>query len=163
MNVRKKSRLQEKSVAKEFGAKTVIASGSLWFADSDVRSDKFLIECKTTDKDYYSLKSSVWEKIEREADLDHMRIPLMAIDIRGHRFIVFNPKSFDTRLREPYDCTFDEKDAKSFRLTCSLLDEIEEDIEVRIWGKLFVICGKKRHLLMFMRVEDFKEVYKGEL
>ena len=64
MNARKKSQLQEKSVAKEFNAKTVIASGSLWFANSDVRSDKFLIECKTTDKDYYSLTAKVWEKIE---------------------------------------------------------------------------------------------------
>ncbi len=163
MNVRKKSQLQEKSVAKEFGAKTVIASGSLWFADSDVRSDKFLIECKTTDKDFYSLKSSVWEKIEREADLDHMRIPLMVIDIRDRRFMVFNPESFDTRLNESYECSCDDMNAKSFRLTYSLLDEIEEDLEERIWGKFFMICGKKRHLLMFMRIEDFKEVYKGEL
>ena len=76
-----KSNLQEKSVAKQFGGKQVIASGALWFAHSDVRNDKFLIECKTTEKDYYSLTAKVWEKIEQEAIRDHLRIPLMVIDL----------------------------------------------------------------------------------
>ena len=165
MNARKKSQLQEKSVAKEFNAKTVIASGSLWFADSDVRSDKFLIECKTTDKDYYSLTAKVWEKIENEATLDHLRTPLMAIDIESgnQRLIVFNPKDFDTPAKVPYDCTAEKGVRASYRVSNVELEESEKMFGDRIWGKLFNICGKKNHLLMFMRIEDFKEVYKGEL
>ena len=56
---RYRSNKQEREVAKIFGGKQVIASGSLWFADSDVRSDKYLIECKTTEKDYYTLTAKV--------------------------------------------------------------------------------------------------------
>ena len=73
--VKRRSQKQEKSVAKDFNARTVVASGAKWGAKGDVRNDKFLIECKTTEKDYYSLTANVWEKIEREAITDHMRTP----------------------------------------------------------------------------------------
>ena len=95
--VRKRSQAQEKKVAEQFNGRQVIASGSLWFADSDVRTNKFLIECKTTEKDYYSLTSKVWEKIEKEAIKDRMRIPLMAIDLQDKdRIIVFRLKDFES-------------------------------------------------------------------
>ena len=61
--VKKRSQIQEKSVAKDMGAKTVVASGAMWFSKGDVRNDKFLIECKTTEKDFYSITIKVWEKI----------------------------------------------------------------------------------------------------
>ena len=62
--VKRRSQLQEKSVAKDFNAKVTVASGALWGMKADVRNEKFLIECKTTEKDYYSLTAKVWEKIE---------------------------------------------------------------------------------------------------
>lgn len=96
MQVKKKSQLQEKSVAKDLDAKTVIASGALWGSKGDVRHDDFLVECKTTEKPYYSLTMKVWEKIEKEAIKDGLRIPLMCIDINDgkDRFAVFLEKDF---------------------------------------------------------------------
>lgn len=96
MKVKKKSQLQEKSVAKDLDAKTVIASGALWGSKGDVRHDEFLVECKTTEKPYYPLRMKVWEKIEKEAIKDGLRIPLMCIDINNgkDRFAVFLEKDF---------------------------------------------------------------------
>lgn len=87
-----KSNLQEKSVAKQFGGKQVIASGALWFAHSDVRNDKFLIECKTTEKDFYTITAKVWEKICKEAVRDGLRDPLLIIDLHNNhkeRYVCF--------------------------------------------------------------------------
>ena len=161
---RKRSQLQEKSVAKQFNAKTVVASGSLWFADSDVRSDKFLIECKTTEKDYYPLSAKVWEKIEREATKDHMRIPIMIIDLEdSDRMVVLSPKYFSTKLDRGYECSQNDPNAKSFRISKKYLDECTEDFGEPIIAKLFRICGEKPHLLFYMQYKDFIDVFKEEL
>lgn len=53
MDVRKKSQLQEKRVASELGGRVTPASGALWGAKGDVKSDLFLAECKTTEKPAY--------------------------------------------------------------------------------------------------------------
>ncbi len=82
MNVKKKSQLQEKQVAKDLSAEVVIASGALWGSKGDVRSDKFLVECKTTDKSYYTLSVPTWQKIEKEAVKDGLRIPVMCIELK---------------------------------------------------------------------------------
>lgn len=96
MKVKKKSQLQEKSVAKDLNARTVVASGALWGSKGDVRHDNLLVECKTTEKDFYSLTLTTWEKIEREAVRDGLRIPVMCIDIKGgkERYAVFLNKNF---------------------------------------------------------------------
>ena len=96
MKVKKKSQLQEKSVAKDLDAKTVVASGALWGSKGDVRHDEFLVECKTTEKPYYSLTMKVWEKIEKEAVRDGLRIPLMCVDLNDgkDRYAVFLEKHF---------------------------------------------------------------------
>lgn len=96
LKVKKKSQLQEKSVAKDLNARTVIASGALWGSKGDVRHDNLLVECKTTDKPYYSLTLTVWEKIEKEAIKDGLRLPVMCIDIKGgkERYAVFLGKHF---------------------------------------------------------------------
>lgn len=96
MKVKKKSQLQEKSVAKDLNAKTVVASGALWGSKGDVRHDEFLVECKTTEKPFYSLTMKVWEKIEKEAVRDGLRIPLMCVDINNgeDRYAVFLEKHF---------------------------------------------------------------------
>ena len=91
---------QEKRVAKEIGGKVVIASGSLWFASSDVRHDDCLIECKTTSKSFYSLSLVTWNKIEREAVKDGLRIPVMCIDLEDgkYQFAVFPFGSFSVPI-----------------------------------------------------------------
>jgi|SRR3989337_1740213 len=66
--------------AKDFNGKETPRSGGLWAFAGDVKTDKFLIESKTTDKKSYSLKESTWKKIEHEA-LKSSRIPIMSISI----------------------------------------------------------------------------------
>ena len=77
------SNKQEKKVAKEIGGSEQIASGSLWFAPSDVRNEEYLIECKTTANDYYILSKKTWEKIVSEALKDGMRIPLLQVQLEN--------------------------------------------------------------------------------
>lgn len=94
-DVKRKSYLQEKNVAKCFHAKTTIASGAVWSMKGDVRNEKFLIECKTTNKKFYTVTIKVWEKILKEAIKDHLRVPLLVIDIVNIRYVVFNPKDLE--------------------------------------------------------------------
>ena len=89
------SNLQESRVAKIFGGKKQIASGSLWFLSADVRTDKFLIECKTTEKDKYTVTLKVWDKIRIEAARDGLRSPLLIVTISGEDFAVFSSKEFE--------------------------------------------------------------------
>ena len=81
---------------KDLEAKTVVASGALWGSKGDVRHDDFLVECKTTEKPFYSLTMKVWEKIEKEAVRDGLRIPLMCVDVNDgkDRYAVFLEKHF---------------------------------------------------------------------
>ena len=121
MQVKKKSQLQEKSVAKDLEARTVVASGALWSAKADVRSDNLLVECKTTNRGFYSVTISTWEKIEKEAVKDGLRLPVMCVDINGgkERYAVYLEKHFnhyrgcsDINRSISTSCT----DKKSFRV-----------------------------------------------
>ena len=123
MQVKKKSQKQEKSVAKDLNAHTVIASGALWGSKGDVRHDNLLVECKTTEKDFYSVTMSVWNKIEREAVKDGLRVPIMCIDLKDgkERYAVFLAKDFEhyksySEVTVMYDLSWSDK--KSFRVTC---------------------------------------------
>lgn len=61
-----KSDLQERQVASDLQGRVQIASGAL-DDKADVRSGDFLCECKTTEKDSYTLKADTWNKIHKEA------------------------------------------------------------------------------------------------
>ena len=157
--VKRRSQKQEKSVAKDFNAKTVVASGALWVAKGDVRNDKFLIECKTTEKDYYSLTATVWEKIEQEAIRDHMRIPLMVIDLEDKdRVVVFRPKDFDPEIDTR---VMTREIPKSVRVRAKDLgvDEFGDYTSMIVTH----ICGKKNNVICLMLQKDFEEAYKEEL
>lgn len=80
-NTKIKSKKQESKVAKEMNAKVVVASGALWHSKADVKTDDFLIECKTTANPYYILTVKTWKKIQEEALRDSMRTPLMQIQL----------------------------------------------------------------------------------
>lgn len=62
-----RSNLQEKQVAEELNGRVQIASGAL-DDKADVRTDKFLVECKTTEKFYYALSANIWNKVYKEAN-----------------------------------------------------------------------------------------------
>lgn len=88
------SNKQEKEVAKELGGRVQIASGSLWHCPADVRTDRFLTECKTTEKPRFSITTKIWEKIRKEAINDGLRSPLMCVRIKETSFAVFESKEF---------------------------------------------------------------------
>lgn len=158
--VKRRSQKQEKSVAKQFNAMVTVASGALWGMKADVRNDKFLIECKTTEKEYYTVTAKVWEKIEEEATRDHMRIPILIVDVEDRdRLVVFNPKHFNTTIPEPYDCTYNGDNQKSFRVGLYELIDAGNEYGEYIYAKLFVICGKKKNMLCYMRYRDFEETF----
>jgi hypothetical protein len=77
---KKASLKQEKRVAKEVGGRATIASGALYSQKGDVRTDRFLIECKTTEKDFFTFTRKVWDKIRREAIKDGMRYPVLSVE-----------------------------------------------------------------------------------
>lgn len=157
---RYRSNKQEREVAKIFGGKQVIASGSLWFADSDVRSDKCLIECKTTEKDYYTLTAKVWEKIQEEAIQDHMRTPLMVIDLKDtDRYVVFRPKDFNKSMVSPLLSSVQVN--KSIRITSTMVGEISTGDYIH--SQQFILSGKQNNVLCVMMYKDFEEEFKEEL
>ena len=84
-NTKTLSNKQEKQVALDLKGKTTIASGALDIQKADVRTDDWLIECKTTAKSYYPLKVSTWLKIQKEALKDGLRTPLMCIELNNKR------------------------------------------------------------------------------
>ena len=154
-----KSNIQEKSVAKQFGGKQVIASGSLWFADSDVRNDKFLIECKTTEKDYYSITTKVWEKIEDEALKDRMRTPLLIIDLQDtDRYVVFNPNQFIRQVNTYEVAPHVHGGCKSYRFK----GYTQEDLPI-LFSVIPLKSKKKNHILMVMKMTEFEDFFEKEL
>lgn len=159
--VKKRSQKQEKSVAQKFGGRVTAASGALWGMKGDVRTDKFLIECKTTEKIFYRLTAKVWEKIEEEAVKDHMRTPLMMIDLEdSERYVVFNPKYFNHQV-------FTSSLEGVFTVKNSLLIEkgmvgygAFDDYTSAVFR---IIEGKKSNVLCVMLLKDFEEEFKEEL
>lgn len=75
---RKKWSGKEKKDAKLFGGKPTPGSGSLWFAKGDSKSEYFLVENKTTDKENFTIQGKVWEKIYNEAIINS-RMAMLSI------------------------------------------------------------------------------------
>lgn len=160
-NIKKRSQKQEKSVAKKFRAKLTPASGALWAAKGDVRTDKFLIECKTTEKRYYVLTAKVWEKIAEEALKDHMRTPLMVIDLEdSERYVVFSPKDFEKTTVHPL-IKATTSIQKSIRIYKGLVGDTSDYDYV--YSRQFIIEGERKSILHVMLLKDFEEEFKEEL
>lgn len=68
MNTRSYSYQQEKRVAKKLGGKVNANSGATAFVKGDVRTDSFLIECKTATKEVksVSIKKEWLTKLKEE-------------------------------------------------------------------------------------------------
>ena len=158
--VKRRSQKQEKSVAKKFNATLTAASGALGGMKGDVRSDKDLIECKTTEKDYYTLTAKVWEKIQEEAIQDHMRTPLMVIDLKDtDRYVVFRPKDFNKSMVSPLLSSVQVN--KSVRITSTMVGEMETGDYIH--SQQFILSGKQNNVLCVMMYKDFEEEFKEEL
>lgn len=68
---------KEKRDAKTSGGKVTPRSGGLWFAPGDVKSNDFLIDSKTTDKNRFSVTKKMWKKIYKEALLER-KMPMLS-------------------------------------------------------------------------------------
>ena len=149
--VKRRSQKQEKGVAKDFNAKVTVASGALWGTKGDVRNDLFLIECKTTEKDFYSITTKVWEKIEEEALKDGMRRPLLIVDLRDtDRYVVFNPNQFVKQLNTYEIAPHVHGGCKSYRLK----GYTEFNLPI-LFSMLPLKSPKKNHILMVMKISEF--------
>lgn len=101
------SKKHEKFVAEKLDGKLQMASGAIWFAKADVYTDKFLIECKATEKDYYILKRAILDKIESEA-LKVGKIPLLCFRIKDkwgnfHDYVCINRCYIDTCILQHHE------------------------------------------------------------
>lgn len=157
---RKKSQKQEAQTARDLGGKTTIASGAL-VQKGDVFNDHFLVECKTTEKDFYSLKQTTWEKIRKEALNSSMRTPVMRIDISDST----SPLSWAV-LREVdfthlcygmavYVLDIESCNAKSFRITGRRPHYTNSDVIV---GVYFDLLEDKSGLVQ-IKWDDFMTLY----
>jgi len=75
-------RAQEDRIAKAIGGRRVPGSGASMFAKGDVSQDRFLVECKLTEKASLSVKQSWLEKITAEAEAQG-KYPALSIEIQG--------------------------------------------------------------------------------
>lgn len=123
------SNKQEKRVAKSLDAKVTVASGALSFQKADVRSEDFLVECKTTSKNYYTLTLKTWEKIESQAVKDGIRMPLMCIDLNNGetsiaimRQLDFIGLDYDLKAQYLGNPVPEFIDAKSVRVTADFIN-----------------------------------------
>lgn len=75
------SSLQERTIAEFFGWKTVAASGARPFNPGDIKSPRWLAECKThTDEvERVVISKSVWQKLTNEAR-SVRKTPILFID-----------------------------------------------------------------------------------
>lgn len=73
---------QEERVAKKVGGKRVAGSGASDYSKGDVRLDRFLIECKKSEKLSLRIKQEWLKKISNEARAKE-KWPALSIEIQG--------------------------------------------------------------------------------
>lgn len=168
-----KSNKQEKAVAKSMDARVTVASGALFFQKADVRSDEFLVECKTTSKTYYPLTLATWTKIEKQATQDGLRVPLMCIDLEDgkHRLAVISILDFlglNLDLKAQYLGNPEPKllEKNTFRVTSDFIYE-DFDQEVSMYHypcyrQDIKFLSKNKHLVI-LPFEDFVFIHNSEL
>lgn len=97
----KASRDQEERVASLTGGNVQPGSGSGYMRKGDVRTARYLIECKMTEKDAYRLERKVLDKIEREALMEGSDFALF-LSLGGRNYVVVDEDCFLT-YNEPPD------------------------------------------------------------
>lgn len=91
--------LKEKNDARMVGGKRVPGSGNKWNNPGDVKSDKYLIECKQTDNKSYSLTKEKLDKIYEEA-LFSYKIPLFSVKIQDVEVIIMMKEDWEKMAKE---------------------------------------------------------------
>jgi len=150
MTIQKRSRKQERATAKDLKGRTTPATGARWHSKGDVRSDKFLVECKITEKRSYSLPLKVWEKILNEARRDGFRTPAMCIEVHGN---LGDPIVLAVLDRDTYEMWDDHnRDIDEFRL----IEDKKSFSMSRAWEKVSVCEGVvEKHRLVIIPWKEF--------
>lgn len=89
----RRSKLQEKRVAKDYNGTVTPGSGNGWKHKADVHSSEFLIECKTTTKQSYILKLADLKKLYYQAVIEN-KIPVFEIEFGDMTFVVLDKNDF---------------------------------------------------------------------
>jgi hypothetical protein len=101
MDSRKRSRRQEKFLAKRFSGRVQPASGALSHAKGDVKTDDQLFEAKTTGLKSYSIKVETMDKIAMEA-VGTGRRPALHIRFERERkdYVVLTLDDYEALLQD---------------------------------------------------------------
>jgi hypothetical protein len=92
----KRSKKQEERTAKAYKGSRNVMSGAGWVRKADVRTEEFMIENKLKmdpDAKSYSVKAVDMRDLVKRARLEG-RIPLLQIDLAGHRYVVLPEDDF---------------------------------------------------------------------
>jgi len=92
----KKSDRQEKRTAEAYKGSRNVMSGAGWMRKADVRTEDFMIENKLKmdpNAKSYSVKAVDMRDLTKRARLEG-RIPLLQIDLAGHRYVVLPEDDF---------------------------------------------------------------------
>lgn len=87
-------RKKEVKDRRDFEGQLQKASGALWDAPSDVVSELFSIDSKTTVNNSYSISLKTWNKLCEEAAWNKEKIPLLSIQINGTELVVLSKEDF---------------------------------------------------------------------
>lgn len=95
-DAQKKSIKQEKRTAESYKGSRNVMSGAGWVRKADVRTEDFMIENKLKmdpNAKSYSLKAVDMRDLVKRARLEG-RIPLMQVDLAGHRYVILTEDDF---------------------------------------------------------------------
>lgn len=158
------SNIQEKNVANFLSGKVVAGSGSDKFAPGDVKTDKYLIECKTHVKETAKVEflSSSWKQIVAEATRCG-RFPVLCVDNGTQNventFILTNQHCVDIAAVDLYKLPVS-PNGKNIVFACdgirNLLSSLDDISEESIPG--FAFTWNEKDDVVIMRIIDFKDV-----
>jgi hypothetical protein len=94
----KRSQRQERDWADDLDGRTTPGSGNTWARKNDVRSERWSLELKTTEKKQYSLKAADLRTAERNALMDGREFAF-GIEMAGSTWVVMNAHDWH-RMRE---------------------------------------------------------------
>jgi len=95
----RRSKLQERRAARDYGGTVSPGSGNGWIRKADVHADDYLIECKTTTKKTYSLSAETFNKLKFQAIVEN-KDPIMEIEFAENSttLVVMDKNDFLARL-----------------------------------------------------------------
>lgn len=93
-NHHRRSKLQERKAARDYNGTVTPGSGNGWIHKADVHSEKYIVECKTTTKQSYSLKLADLKKLYVQALIEN-KTPVFEIEFDGDMtFVVLDKNDF---------------------------------------------------------------------